>query len=140
MVAKLWVGGRICFQVHPMVVGRNQFLKSCWEKTWLLVLRPPAVPCHIGLSMAQLTMWQLASPERGGERGRNQSFCNYSSARAAITSATGWGLTQQKCIASQLRRLEGHDQGGGRLVPPEGCEGQSVPCPSPRFWWCASNF
>ena len=27
-----------------------------------------------------------------------------------------------------------------RLVPPEGCEGPSVPCPSPSFWWLLAVF
>lgn len=54
----------ILFQAH-IVVGRIQFLKDCGTKglTPMLAvdLKPPSVPYHVGLSLGQLTTWQLAS-------------------------------------------------------------------------------
>ena len=44
-------------------------------------------------------------------------------------------LKQRKCIVSQLWKLEGQDWGVGRVGSFWGCEGGSVPCLSPRFWW-----
>ena len=45
---------------HRILVRRPWFLPGCWPK-------PLSVPCHVGLSIGQLTTWQLSSSERGGE-------------------------------------------------------------------------
>lgn len=37
------------------------------------------------------------------------------------------------------RGLEFQDQDVSKVVPSEGCEGKSVPCLSPSFWWFAGH-
>lgn len=55
-------GEEIHFQTH-MDDGRTQFLEGCQTESLssLLVIswRPPSVPCHMGLTVALLTMWNL---------------------------------------------------------------------------------
>lgn len=43
-------GGRSAAKLTHMIVGRIQFLLGSW--TWMDIgLRPPSVPCHVGLSL-----------------------------------------------------------------------------------------
>lgn len=53
VVAKL-DSGKIFFQVHSVAIVRPPFLSGCWLKASLISL-------PLGLSIGQLTTWQLAS-------------------------------------------------------------------------------
>lgn len=59
-----------------VVVDKIQFLTACWTVGFNPVLAVgqglPSVPRHVGLSIGQLTRWQLASSERPRRR-----YCEY---------------------------------------------------------------
>ena len=54
---------RICFVAHS-----HDSWQDCFSQAvgW----RPPSYPCHVGLSIEHLTLWQLAPSELGDERAR----------------------------------------------------------------------
>lgn len=55
--------GRVYFVFTPVIVGGDCFSQAVG---W----RPPSYPCHMGLSIEHLTIWQLAPSELGDERAR----------------------------------------------------------------------
>ena len=64
-------------QLLHTVVGRIQCIVGCWSEglSSLLVIigqSPPLILYHMGLSIGQLKMLQLALPEGGVERGRKK--------------------------------------------------------------------
>ena len=54
-------------KLTPAVTGRIQFLTDLWTEglsvSGAIVWGPPSLPCHVGLSLGQLTTEQLASSE-----------------------------------------------------------------------------
>ena len=78
-MAKLPAGEEFASKLTPVVIGRIPFLKGCWAEGLSLSLAlgpgPPAGPCHVGPTMAQLTTWQLASSEqvRGPSEGGSEA-------------------------------------------------------------------
>ena len=57
-----------------MVVGRTQFLLSCWNdclrSDWLLAKSPPSVLCHTSLTIGQLTHGNLLHWNKYARRAR----------------------------------------------------------------------
>lgn len=59
----------IWFQAHSCAFGKWQTHTGCWLGT--------SIPCHVGLSLGQLTTCLLVSARVSGESGgRLQTFCN----------------------------------------------------------------
>lgn len=57
--------GKEPLPAHLCGCWRVQFLSGCWTEGFSFSLavghQPPSVPRHVGLSIRQLTTWQLAS-------------------------------------------------------------------------------
>lgn len=59
-------------QLSRMVGGRIQYLTNCYTQGFqfclLVISYHNLVPCHLGLSIAQLKIWQLDSSEQTSEK------------------------------------------------------------------------
>lgn len=58
--------GKSASKLIHMVVGRFMLLSGCWPEA--------SVPHYVGLSIGQLTTWQLASPQKAREKSQREKL------------------------------------------------------------------